>query len=112
MSATMVRPFVQGPLSRRRLGCFIALFAALLFAEALNGPSTSGTVLGTVRESSGAVVPGAMVNLTNTGTNAKHSTVTGDTGTYQFVNLEVGSYKLTVEAPGFRKEEFPSFDLK
>ena len=111
MSATMVRPFVQGPLSRRRLGCFIALFAALLYAEALNAQSTSGTVLGTVRESSGAVVPGAMINLTNTGTNAKHSTVTSDTGTYQFVNLEVGTYQLTIEATGFQKSEFTSFDL-
>ena len=106
MSATMVRPFVQRPYSRPRFGCFIALFAALLLAEALNGQSTSGTVLGTVRESSGAVVPGAAVNLTNTGTNAKHSTLTSDTGTYQFVNLEVGTYELTVEATGFQKSEF------
>ncbi len=111
MSATMVRPFVQGSYSRPRFGCFIALLAALLLAEALNGQSTSGTVLGTVKESSGAVVPGAAVNLTNTGTNAKHSTLTSDTGTYQFVNLEVGTYKLTVEATGFQKSEFTSFDL-
>ena len=39
-------------------------------------------------------MPGAAVNLTNTGTNAKHSTVTSETGTYQFVNLEVGTYEL------------------
>ncbi len=111
MPATMVRPFVPGPHSRPRFGCFIALFAALLSCEALNGQSTSGTVLGTVKESSGAVVPGAVVNLTNTGTNAKHSTVTSDTGTYQFVNLEVGTYQLTVEATGFQKSEFTAFDL-
>src|SRR5580658_3272691 len=111
MPATMVRPCVPRLRSTPRFGCFVALFAALLFCEALNGQSTSGTVLGTVKESSGAVVPGAMVNLTNTGTNAKHSTVTGDTGTYQFVNLEVGTYQLTIEASGFQKSEFTSFDL-
>jgi hypothetical protein len=77
----------------------------------LNGQSTSGTVLGTVKEPSGSVVPMAVVNLTNTGTNAKRSTITGDTGTYQFVNLEVGTYQLTVEAGGFQKAEFSSFDL-
>jgi hypothetical protein len=82
-----------------------------MFSAALNGQSTYGTVLGTVKEASGAVVPGATVNLTNTGTNAKRSTVTGDSGGYQFVNLEVGSYQLTVEAPGFRKAEFQPFDL-
>jgi hypothetical protein len=56
-------------------------------------------------------VPGAVVSLINTGTNAKHSTMTNDTGGYQFVNLEVGAYQLTVEATGFQKEEFTSFGL-
>ena len=111
MPATIVRRFVRGPHSRPRLRCFVALFAALLLSEALNGQSTSGTVLGTVKESSGAVVPGAVVNLTNAGTNAKHSTRTSDTGSFQFVNLEVGTYQLTVEATGFQKAEFKSFDL-
>src|SRR5271156_6220781 len=111
MPATIVRRFARGPHSKPKLACFVALLAALLLSEALNGQSTSGTVLGTVKESSGAVVPGAMVSLTNAGTNAKHSTVTSDTGTYQFVNLEVGTYQLTIEATGFQKSEFTSFDL-
>ena len=111
MPATIVRRFVLGPYSRPRCACFVALFAALLLSEALNGQSTSGTVLGTVKEPSGAVVPGAMVSLTNAGTNARHSTLTGDTGSYQFVNLEVGTYQLTVEAAGFQKGEFKGFDL-
>jgi len=111
MSATMARLFVPGLQSRVRFGCFIALFAALLFSEALNGQSTSGTVLGTVKEASGAVVPGAVVDLTNAGTNAKHSSRTDEAGSYQFVNLEVGTYLLTVEAPGFQKAEFKAFDL-
>jgi len=111
MPVKMVRPFVTGQHTRFWMGCFCALFAALLFAVALHAQSTYGTVLGTVKESSGAVVPGAVVNLTNTGTNAKHTTVTDGTGGYQFVNLDVGSYTLTVEAPGFQKAEFASFDL-
>jgi hypothetical protein len=111
MSATMAHLLVPGSQSRLRFGCFMALFAALLFSEALNGQSTSGTVLGTVKEASGAVVPGAVVNLTNAGTNAKHSSRTDDTGSYVFANLDVGSYLLTVEAPGFQKAEFKAFDL-
>jgi len=111
MPATMVRPSFPRPHSRSRFGCFVALFAALLFSEALNGQSTLGTVLGTVKEPSGAVVPGAVVNLTNTGTNAKHSTVTNETGAYQFVNVEVGTYKMDVVAAGFQKADFASFDL-
>ena len=110
MSVPMVRPLTPESNSKLRFVGLVALFAALLFCEALHGQSTYGTVLGTVRESSGAVVPGAAVNLINTGTNAKHSTVTRDTGAYQFVNLEVGNYQLTVEATGFQKAEFSSFD--
>ena len=53
-----------------RLGCSLLLFAVLLSSEALHGQSTSGTVLGTVKEASGGVVPRARVTLTNTGTNA------------------------------------------
>src|SRR5580658_5698964 len=78
----------------------------LLGASALFGQSTTGTVVGTVKDPQGAAV-----NLTNTGTNAKHSTTTSDTGGYQFVNLEVGNYKMTVEAPGFQKADFNPFDL-
>jgi hypothetical protein len=73
--------------------------------------STTGTVLGTVKDTSGAAVSGAMVALVNTGRGAKHSTVTADTGSYQFVNLDVGSYQLSIEAPGFQKAEFKPFDL-
>jgi hypothetical protein len=83
----------------------------LLFSAALNGQSTFGTVLGTVKEISGGVVPGAVVNLTNTGTNAKRSTLTNDTGSYEFVNVEVGTYALDIQAAGFQKSEFSSFDV-
>jgi hypothetical protein len=83
----------------------------LVGTSALLAQSTTGTVVGTVKDPQGAAVTGAVVNLTNTGTNAKHSTMTNDSGGYQFVNLEVGSYQLTVDAPGFRKAEFKAFDL-
>ncbi len=94
-----------------KFSCFVALFAALVFSEALNGQSTFGTVLGTVKDPSGAAVPSAIVKLTNSGTNSVHSTITSDTGTYQFTNVEVGSYQMAVEAPGFQSLQFQAFDL-
>jgi hypothetical protein len=111
MRSLTVRSFFGRLHSKPGFVVCIALLAAFLISRTLNGQSTSGTVLGTVKEGSGAVVPGAVVSLTNSGTNAKHSTVTNDTGTYQFVNLEVGTYQLTVEANGFQKAEFTAFDL-
>jgi hypothetical protein len=111
MPASSVRPSAPPERSTLRFTYFFAFLAALLLAGALNGQSTLGTVLGTVKESSGAVVPGAVVNLTNTGTNAKHTTVSNDTGGYQFTNVEVGTYTMTVEAAGFQKASFNAFDL-
>ena len=89
-------------------------FAVLLTLGAgvgAKGQSTFGTVLGTVKEPSGAVVPGAKVAITNLGTNSAKSTVTDQTGSYEFVNLDVGRYELTIEAIGFQKTEFSAFDL-
>ena len=91
--------------------CLGGLLCALLSSAALLGQSTFGTILGTVKEPTGAVVPKAVVVLTNTGTSAKRSTITDDVGTYQFTNADVGTYSLTIEAIGFQKVEFTVFDL-
>jgi hypothetical protein len=84
---------------------------ALAFCGALGAQSTSGTVVGTVKDPSGNVVAVARVELKNKGTDAVRSTVTNETGSYQFSNVEIGTYLLTVEAPGFQKEQFTAFDL-
>jgi len=111
MPAITLRPFVPGSRFRPRISCFVALLAALLFSETIYGQSTVGTVLGTVKESSGAVVSGAKVTLTNTGTNAKRSNVSNDSGSYEFTNVEVGTFKVEIEASGFQKSEFNAFEL-
>jgi len=90
---------------------FTVILSALAFCSLAPGQSTFGTVLGTVKEPSGAVVAGAKVSLTNSGTNALRSTVTDQSGNFQFTNVEVGSYTLSVESTGFAKLEFTSFDL-
>ena len=84
---------------------------AATFSLAAYGQSTFGTVLGTIKDPSGSVVPKAIVQLTNTGTGASRSSVTDSNGDYQFVNVDVGNYKLGIEATGFHKSEFDAFDL-
>jgi hypothetical protein len=88
-----------------------ALYLGFLCGASLNGQSTFGTVLGTVKEVSGSVVANAKVSLINQGTSAERSTLSDQNGTFQFVNVEVGTYRVTVEAPGFQKSEFTAFDL-
>ncbi len=62
----------------------------------------TGSILGTVSDSSGARVKGATVTLTNEGTNAELSSTTGDDGGYKFTPVRIGTYKLTVTNQGFQ----------
>ncbi len=67
------------------------------------GQAVTGTLLGTVQDSSGAVVPHATVTLTNEGTNVINTTLTGPQGFYTFPNLNPGEYTVSVSASGFKK---------
>jgi hypothetical protein len=59
-------------------------------------------ISGTVRDASGAVLPGADVTATQTETGLMRMTVTNETGSYALPNLPLGPYKLEVALPGFR----------
>jgi Carboxypeptidase regulatory-like domain/TonB dependent receptor-like, beta-barrel len=88
------------------------LFLALI---ALSTPvlaqSTFGSFIGTVSDVSGAVVKGATVTLVDVGTSTQRKTITDESGSFSFLNVTAGSYRLTVEAPGFQKVEFRDLDL-
>lgn len=62
---------------------------------------TSGDITGEVRDPAGALVAGAMVTATNSGTNATRSTSTNDAGLYSFPSLQPGAYHLKVQMKGF-----------
>jgi hypothetical protein len=66
---------------------------------------TRGSVAGTVRDSSGAIVPGVTVTVTNVATNAAVSMVTDGEGFYRAPALEPGTYTVTTELAGFRTTE-------
>ena len=89
----------------------LAIACVLAFCSVGYAQSTFGTVLGTVKDPSGSFIPMAMVSLMNTGTNGEKTAITNSNGAYEFVNVEIGNYKLTVEAPGFQKTEYQAFDL-
>ena len=60
-----------------------------------------GTIVGTVTDTTGATVQGALVSLVNEGTNSAKATRTGEGGGYSFINLNPGFYTLTVSQHGF-----------
>src|SRR5581483_11262175 len=60
-------------------------------------------LIGVVRDSTGAAVPGVTIKITNTGTGAVRQEITDDTGLYRATLLEVGKYTVEAEKPGFQK---------
>jgi hypothetical protein len=77
----------------------------LLLAQTLFGQANTGQISGTVKDTSGAVVPGAAVTVTNTETHLESKAATDSTGHYVVLNLHIGVYAVTVEANGFKKIE-------
>src|SRR5213594_4741503 len=86
--------------------------AALACALLLPGRWTlcqvdTGAILGTVKDQSGAVVPGAKVTLTNEGTSFSISTTTGPDGGYTFTPVKIATYTINAEFQGFQKASHP-----
>ncbi len=69
------------------------------------------TIVGTVTDPNGAVIPGATVSISNDQTNLTMFTSSNSDGEYRFEGLEVGYYNLRIEAPGFTPEAFASMYL-
>ncbi|PYU81822.1 MAG: hypothetical protein DMG50_14495 [Acidobacteria bacterium] len=94
------------PISTWILRASLEMTAVVLFiflsAQRLHAQVDAGTILGTVADTSGAPINGAKVTLTNEGTSASLSTITGPDGSYKFTPVRIGSYKLTASFQGFQ----------
>ena len=80
--------------------CRLLLF--LIACVSLSRGATTGSISGTLKDPSGAVIPGATVIATNTAQGIQTKTTTDDKGVYNFPSLTVGRYNLQAEAPGFK----------
>ena len=83
----------------RRLAMFVFFVVFAAFAKA---QFDTATVLGTVTDPSGAVVPHSQVALHNTATGAQATVSTDDRGEFRFVDISIGAYELKVTAQGFQ----------
>ena len=77
------------------------LTSALAFAS--YGQALNGTILGSVADASGALVPNAKVSVLELNTNLTRSVQSVESGNYTFPNLPAGLYTVSVELAGFRK---------
>jgi outer membrane receptor protein involved in Fe transport len=94
---------------------FLLLF--LLIGFPLSGPCAFGQqvtadTIGRVTDTTGAVIPNATVKITNIGTGETRKAATNGQGEYTFNLLQIGSYKVRVESPGFKTVQIPVFALQ
>ncbi len=88
-------------LRTRSFAIVAVMIAAMLGVNVAWAQSTQGSILGSVKDSAGAVVPGAQVTLTNSDTGVVRTTVSSAAGDYQFLDLVPAKYDVAVTANGF-----------
>ncbi|MGA2535500.1 MAG: carboxypeptidase-like regulatory domain-containing protein, partial [Terracidiphilus sp.] len=85
----------------------LLLMTGRLFAQG----SATGTILGTVTDSSGAIIPNVKVTITNTATNVADHVSTSSAGDFYAPSLQPGTYKVSAEEKGFQKSVTTAFTL-
>jgi len=83
--------------------CLFAMMVAVLLSVPARAQVDTGTVLGTVKDTSGGVLPGATVTITHEAQALTLTTVTREDGTYIFTPIRTGTYTIEVDFPGFKK---------
>src|SRR6267378_4009770 len=88
------------------LGTMLIVLAAPVMGQAVNA-----TLLGTVADTSGGVVAGAKITITELKTGVVHSVTTNDSGNYEVPNLAPGQYQVAAEKEGFKKAVHSGVDV-
>jgi len=81
---------------------FAALSLSSLGVQPANADNLYAKIQGTVTDPTGAVLSGAKLTATNVGTNISYTAETSGDGNYVFLNLPIGTYRVTATSPGFR----------
>ena len=98
-------------LNRRGLTLVMALLLAFAAGPSLLAQTFRGTVSGTVTDTTGAIVRGATVLLTNPATDVTIKGVSNGAGEFDFPEVPVGTYNLTVSFAGFQTRKLEAIDV-
>jgi hypothetical protein len=109
MTRMMLKPFHKHAFATGFLA--LALLSMVSSPRLLGQSAATGALTGTVKDSSGAVVPNVTVTATSVGTDQARTSATDASGTYKFAFLSPGAYKLKFEAAGFNTAEVPSVTI-
>jgi hypothetical protein len=89
---------------KRSAICLVVALVCLIGSATVFGQLPTATVLGTVKDQSGALLPGVTVTARNTDTNDTRKAVAGTDGSYRFDALPVGNYEIRADQSGFKTE--------
>jgi hypothetical protein len=95
----------------KRVSAGLVVVATLLVPRWVAAQAVTGTVLGTITDTTGAAVPGTTVTLTNLGTGLTRTAASDAAGEYTVPSLPTGKYRLVAELPGFKTVTIPDIDL-
>jgi Carboxypeptidase regulatory-like domain len=90
--------------------CWFAWIATIILSllltpgASLAQSQSTGTILGTVKDPSGLLIPGAMVSVINVDTNDTRTVTTSSDGSFRFPALQAGHYSVKIEKEGFETE--------
>src|SRR5438034_75779 len=101
MTPSTLSRFVRTTNKLRRELMLLSALLAFASIQAF-GQGQAGTLLGTVTDTSGAVLPNVTVNITNTATGVTKTSVTNDAGAYVFPGIQIGKYNVKATAQGFK----------
>ena len=90
----------------------LIIFLVVILSSKVLGQSTFGSIVGTVKDSSGSVVPMANVKFANEGTAVERTVSTDRSGSYVLTNVEPGVYDATIETAGFQTRTIPAIELR
>jgi len=85
----------------RACGKWSLVLILFLWASPVWGQIDRGTIQGLVKDTSGAVIPGAKVKVIQIDTNSTYDLTTNSEGLYLAPNLPIASYRVAIQAPGF-----------
>ena len=88
--------------------CLFSTLLLLLVTTAVQGQQTLGGITGTISDKTGSVLPGATVEIVGDQTKLTRALKTNANGSYDFVNLPIGTYTLTFTHEGFQTQRVPS----
>src|SRR4051812_865546 len=90
----------------RAIAVCLAVFSMLAMPR-MASAQAGGSIAGTIKDSTGGVIPGATVTLTNTAIGTAFMAITDAQGVYSFPNVPVGRYDLAINLDGFKPVRRP-----